>query len=135
MPNGPVGQQPAAAASRHAQLLFIDVAALDDFIHAGHQVFVVITGIVVLNDVAKLLAIGRAAARIRIQHDVTLCRHPLKFVIENKPVRSVRAAVNVQDERIFLVRIKVRRFLDPGVDASAVETLVPDIFRLRQIEL
>ena len=89
----------------------------------------------ILNDVAKVLAIGRAAARIRIQHDVTLRGHPLKLMIEDKAIGRVRTAMDVQNERIFFVRIKVRRLLYPGVNLPAIETLIPDFVRLSQIEL
>ena len=89
----------------------------------------------VLNDVAELLAIGRAAARIRIEHDITLRRHPLKFVIENVAVSRVRPAVNVQDERIFLAGSKSGGFCTHAWIVLAVKTLVPNLFRLGQIQL
>ena len=89
----------------------------------------------VLNDVAELLAVTRAAARIRIKHDVTFRGHPLKFVIENKTVSGVRSAMNVENERIFFLRIKTRRFLQPGLNFFPVEALVGNFFRLGQVQL
>src|SRR5690349_3066841 len=132
--DGPVRQQATAAAARHTHLLIINVTAFDQLIDTGHQIFVIIAGIVVLNDVSKLLSVARAAARIRIKHYITLRRHPLKLVIEDEPVSSVRAAVYVQDERILLVRIEVRWLLHPRLNLLTVKTRVPDFFRLGEIQ-
>src|SRR6185295_13633590 len=76
--DGPVGQQSAAAAPGDAELLLVDVTALDQIIYSCHQVLVIVAGIVVLDDVAEILAVARAAAWIRIKHDVALRSHPLK---------------------------------------------------------
>src|SRR5262249_55450845 len=46
--DGPVRQQATAAAACHTHLLLIDVTALDELIDTGHQIFVIIAGIVVL---------------------------------------------------------------------------------------
>src|SRR6185369_3675459 len=132
--DGPVSQQTATAAARHTHLLLIDVAALDQLIDAGHQIFVIVAGIIVLDDVPKLLPVARAAARVRIKHDATLRRHPLKLMIEDEPVSRVRSAVNVQNQRILLVRIEVRWLLHPRLNLLTVKARVPDFFRFGEIE-
>ena len=88
-----------------------------------------------LDHVPKFLTVARAPARIRIEHHVALRGHPLEFVLENKTVGRVRAAVNIQDERIFFLRIESRRFLQPRLNVLSIEALVTDLFRLGQIEL
>ena len=113
----------------------VDVAALDQFIDAGHQIFIVIAGIVVLDDVAEILAVAGAAARIRIEHDIAFRRHPLKFVIEDITVGRVRPAVDVQNQRIFFCRIEIGRLLHPGLNLLAVKARVPDLFGFRKIKL
>src|SRR5260370_5901023 len=135
MPNGPIGQQSAATPAGHAQLRPVDVAAPNDFVYTGHQVFIVVDGIVVLDNVAKVLAIRGAATRVWIEHDIALRRHPLKLVVENVSIRSVRAAMNVEDQWILPVQIKIGWLLDPRLNALAVETLVPDFFRLSQVQV
>ena len=50
-------------------------------------------------------------------------------------VGRVRSAVNIQNERIFLCGIEIRRLLHPGLDFLAVETLIRNLFRLGQVEL
>ena len=92
LPDDPIRQQSAAAAAGYAKFLVVDVSALNEFIDSEHQVFVIVARIMVLNDVAEFLAIGRAAARIRIKHDVTFRRHPLELVLENdsRRPRAVR---------------------------------------------
>ena len=126
----PVGQQPAAAAAGHAEPCRIDVASLDHLVHAGHQVFVVVAGIVVLDDVAEVLTVRRAAARVGEEHDVALRGHPHELVRVGVAVCRVRAAVNLEDHRILARRIEVRRFQNPALDLPAVEARVPDFFRL-----
>src|SRR5205814_3930737 len=54
----PIRQQPAAASTGNAELLIIDVATFDHLIHAGHQVFVIVAGIMILNHVPKFLAVA-----------------------------------------------------------------------------
>src|SRR5205823_1867356 len=133
--DGQIGEQAAAAPTSYAQFLSVDVTALDQFIHAGHQIFVVVAGIVILNDVAELLAIRRAATRIWIEHDVTLRGHPLKFMIEDVAVGCVRSAVNVENEWVLLLRIKVGRLLNPSLNFLTVKARVPNLFRRRKIQL
>ena len=65
-----------------------------------------------------------------IEHDVALRGHPLELVRVDVAVRRVRAAVDVEDQRILLRRVEVRRLQDPGLNLLAVEALVPDLFRL-----
>ena len=129
----PVREQSATASAGHAQFVLVDVPAANHFIHPGHQIFVIVAGIMILNDVAKILAVSRAPARIRIKHHVTFRRHPLKLVIENVTVSDVWAAMDVQDQRIFFARVKVRRLLQPRLNRFAVERFVMNFFRLGEI--
>ena len=89
----------------------------------------------VLDDIAELLAVGGAAARIGIEHDVALGGHPLKFMVEGVTVGGMRAAVDIEDQRILLAGREMGRTLHPGLDAAAVEALVPDRLRFGQVEL
>ena len=89
----------------------------------------------VLNHVAKILTVGGAATRIRIEHDITFRGHPLELVFEDISIGCMRSTVNVQDERIFFRRIKVGWFLHPRLDAFAVKAPVRNFFRLGQVEL
>ena len=88
----------------------------------------------ILNHVPKFLAVAGAPARIRVKHHISLRCHPLKFVIENETVGDVRSAMNVQNQRILFMRIETGRLLQPGLDAFAVETVVPNLFRLGEIQ-
>src|SRR5439155_9906145 len=98
----------------------IDVTSLENLVDAGHQILVVVAGIMELDDVAELLAVGRAAARIGVEHDVTLGRHPVEFVRERVAVRCVRPAVYLENERIFFRRVEMRWLQDPALNPLAV---------------
>src|SRR5262249_57619503 len=69
VPDSPIRQYAAAAAACHAQTFFVNVATLQKLIHSGHQVFVIVTGVVELNDVPEILAVTRRAARVGVEHD------------------------------------------------------------------
>src|SRR6266513_5443106 len=107
--NHPVRQQSAAASAGDTKFFVIDIAAFYHLIEARHQIFVIVAWITILNHVAKFLAVTRAAARIWVQHHVTLRRHPLKFMNEDVAVGNVRAAVNVQNQWILPMRVETRR--------------------------
>ena len=55
-------------------------------------------------------------------------------MIENEAVGDVRAAVYVQNQRIFFMRIEVGRLLQPSLDAFSIEAIVPNLFRLGEIQ-
>jgi hypothetical protein len=47
----------------------------------------------------------------------------------------MRPAVDVQDKRIFLMRVEARRLLHPRLNLLSVERLIGDFFRLGQVQL
>src|SRR5215467_9105623 len=135
MGNGPIGQNAAATATRHGELMRIDVTALQQFVHADEQVAVVVAGIVILNDVAEVLAIAGRSSRVEVEDNVPLRRHPLKFMIKDPAVGRVGSPVNIKNEGVFLVRIEIRRLLNPSLNALAIEALVIDLFWRGEVEL
>src|SRR5437868_889380 len=54
----PIRKQSAATASGDSKLLWVNIAPLYDFIHAGRQVFEVVAWIAILNHVAEFLAVA-----------------------------------------------------------------------------
>src|SRR5437762_5751052 len=70
MADHPIGEQAATAASGYAQFCRVDVAALDDLVDSQHQVAEIVAGIVILNDIAKLLAVAGAAPGVGIEHNI-----------------------------------------------------------------
>src|SRR3954468_2543207 len=95
----------------------------------------IIARIVVLNDIAKLLTVARAAAWIWIQHDITFSRHPLKFVVEDEAVGAMRTTMDVEDERILPGGIEVGRLLHPSLNPAAIKTLIPNLLGLSETQL
>ena len=55
-------------------------------------------------------------------------------MVEHPPIGRVRPAVNVQDQRILLRRIEIRRLLDPRLNLLSVEAGVPKFLGLGQIK-
>src|SRR5437660_11513449 len=62
--NDPCGEDTAARTARDEEAILVNVALGDDGVDARHQVLVIVPRIGVVNQIAELLAITRAAARI-----------------------------------------------------------------------
>ena len=131
----PVREQAAAAAAGHAEPIRVDVAFLQHFVDAGHQVLVVVAGVVELDDVAEVLTVGGAAARVGEEDHVALRRHPLELVRVDVAVRRVRPAVNLENHRVLLAGVEVRRLQNPALHLLAVERSVPDFFGLALLDV
>ena len=71
--------------------------------------------------------------RIGVKNYIALGGHPLKLLVKDPAVSSVGTSVNVENERIFFMRIKVRRLLNPALDALAIETGVVNLLGRSQI--
>jgi hypothetical protein len=126
----PIGQQPSAAATGDAHAALVHVAAFQDLVDTRHQILVVVARVLELNDVAEVLPVVGAAARVGEEHDVSLRRHPLEFVSERVAVRGMRSAVDLKNHRVLARRVEARRFEDPALNLLAVEARVPDLLGL-----
>src|SRR5206468_4967206 len=111
VPHNPVGEQAAAASTGYTQFLLVDAASPNDFVDTRHQVFEIVARVFVLDDVSERLAVARAPARVWIEHDVTLGRHPLELGFKDVAVSRVRPAMDVENERIFFRRVESRWLL------------------------
>ena len=73
-----------------------------------------------MDKVGKFLAVASAAAWIRVENDVTSRSEHLFFEVEAVAIVSKRATVNLQDKRIFLGSVEIRRVDDPALDFAVV---------------
>src|ERR1700733_14018219 len=105
MRDGPVCQDAAS----HAEFLLVDITALEKFVDADHQIAIVVARVAILNDITELLAIAGRAAWVDVEDDIAFGGHPLKLMIEDPAIGRVRAPVDVENERIFLLLIEVGR--------------------------
>jgi hypothetical protein len=115
--DSPICEDASAAAAGYPEFLLVDVATLNEFVDTDHQIAIVVARVVILNDIAELLAVAGRPARVDVEDDVTFGGHPLKFMIEDPSVGSVRTAMDVENERVLLLRIEVGRLLDPALNA------------------
>ena len=106
----------------------------DHRVHGGHQVLVVVAGVVKLDDVAEVLAVGRAAARVHVRDDVAASRLREELVRERVAVGGMRAAVNLENQRVLLRRIESGRRDVPAVHRLAVERFHDERLWRRQVE-
>src|SRR5256885_16164993 len=118
--DGPVGEHSATAPTGDPHARGVDVPALENFIHAQHQILVVVARIVELDDVAEVLPVRRAAARVRVENDVTLGRHPEEFVRKRRAVSSVWSAMNLEYQRKLFRRVERRRLENPTLNPLTV---------------
>jgi hypothetical protein len=88
----------------------------------------------VVNEVAELAAVTRRASRVGVEHHVTASRHQLFFEVETGAIIGERPAVNLQDQRVTLCGIEVRRLDDPALNSPLVfRRFVPDFFDLAEL--
>src|SRR5216683_893272 len=127
--DGPGGKDAATAAAGDEEIVGVDVAFGDDGVDAAIEVVEIVAGIGVVDEVSKLFAVARAAARVRVQHDVTHGGPDLLFEIEAIAVVAERTAVNFEDKRIFFGGIEAGRLNDPALDLALVfGGFVPNLF-------
>lgn len=117
----PCREDAAAAAARDEEVGRVNEATRDDVIHRGHQVVVVLARVVVVDEIAELLAVARAAARIGIDDDVA--RRSVRLDLGGESVAVVREgpAVDLENERILPGRVELGRLDDPSLDPPFVE--------------
>ena len=93
----------------------------DHRIDAGHVVGSIVGArILVLEQQAELLAIGRAAAVVVVEDDIAFRRIALDLGGEMRAIGSVRAAVNFEEQRILLRRVETGRGHVPALDFGPV---------------
>ena len=131
----PVRQEASAAAARDAEATGVHVAAPQHLVDAGHQILVVVAGVVILDDVPEILPVRRAAARIREQHDIALRCHPLELVRVGIAVGRMRTAVDFENQGVLPGRFEVRRLQNPRLNLLPVERSIPDLFRLALLDV
>src|SRR5512143_4165308 len=101
MSDYPAGQHAPATSPGHKKVAGINVSQFcDGGIHAGVQIVEIISGILIVNQVAELCSIASATSWIDIDYDVAPSSHQLLFQIETRTVIGERSPVNLQDQRI-----------------------------------
>src|SRR6266516_1873550 len=126
----PAREHAAPRASGDVHAGRIHVALADHRIHAGHEIVVVRTGIVVVDRVREGVAVASRAARVHVQHHVAVRREVLEHVAEPDVVHRERPAVDLEDQRVLLRRLERRRLDDPSLHAGAAGRVVPDLLDL-----
>src|SRR6266852_261529 len=102
------------------------------FVNSEHQVAIIAAAPFVESAIGKPLSVSARAARIQIEHGVTLRRVNLKRRIERIAVHAVRAAVNTEHHRVLAILAPVGRLNQPCLSLSSVETLEAKLLRLDQ---
>ena len=116
----PCREQSTAAAAGHVQLRRVGDAARHQRIDRGQQIVGIITGIRLVDETRKRFAVTGGAARIHVQHDVALRRHPLLLEIKPIAVGGERTAVDLENQRILLTGRVARRGDHPRLNRQAI---------------
>jgi len=118
--DGPASENASSAAAGDKEIVGVDVALGNDSVNAAVQVIEIVSGIGVVDQVGEFFAIAGAASRIRIKNDVAHGSPDLLFKVEAVAIVGKRAAVNLQNERIFFGGVKIGRVNDPTVNLALV---------------
>src|ERR1700687_2020286 len=121
MPKHPVGHVAAVRATADAHAIGVDEAgALDQLVQRAHQVGIVLASPIAHALSPETLAVPIRSAWVDAQNDVTHAGEDLQLVEEGPTVLSVRAAVDLHDERIHLARVKTFGLGLPTLDDPSV---------------
>src|SRR5260370_37729684 len=102
------------------------------FVNSDNQVPITPAAPFVESAIGKPLSVSARAARIQIEHGVTLRRVNLKRRIERIVVHAVRATVNIENHRVLAILAPVDSLNQPRLNLSSVETLEAKLLRLDQ---
>src|SRR2546427_743308 len=91
----------AAAAARDEQVRGVDVPLGNRRVHARVQIVEVVTRVAVVDQIAELLAITRATARVDVEDDVVAGRPELLHEVKAVAVVREGPAVDLEDQGVF----------------------------------
>ncbi len=119
-PEDDVGHIRAIAHPRDRQTLGIHPRIAQGGVQRLQEVEVVPAAPRAANTGGVFLAVALAPARIGKEHAIAQRRKALKLEIEAIADRIVRAAVDLQNQRVLLVRRRLSRFQQPGLDRPPI---------------
>src|SRR5688572_273488 len=129
----PVRHEPAVASAGHVQPLLVDPPRRERVIDARHQIVVVLAAPIADARGRELLAVGVAAARVRVEDAVPSAGEHLELVEEAVAVRRMRPAVHLEYQRPLLRGIETARLHEPALDHPAIRALELDALRWRDV--
>src|SRR5712692_8084635 len=129
----PVRHEPAVASPSDVEPLLVDPAGSERMFDAGHEVLVVFAAPVADAGGRELFAVRVAPAWIGVEHSVTAAGEHLEFMEEPVPVRRMRSAVHLEDERPLLRGVEAARLHQPALDHPAVRASELDPLRRRDV--
>ena len=116
MADDPVRHEPAVASARLAYALFIYLGVLLQYrVREIHQVSV-IRAAVIAEDVRKFIVSSVAALRIAEKHEISFSRPDLHLMVKHRAVYRLRAAVDVENGGVSLLRVIILLQKHPAAD-------------------
>ena len=109
MTNDPARHVATVRVSMHTEPARVDVGPAAHLVHRGHDVEIVLTTPIAHDRLREAAPVRRRTARVDQQHEVARGREHLLRRVERIVERAVRAAVDVQDQRIGSRRAEARR--------------------------
>jgi hypothetical protein len=85
-----------------------------------------------VDGVSEVRAVARAPSGVGVEHQVPVGGVVLVGVVEAHVVHPVGTAVDVENERVFLVGVEVRGLHDPALHVGVAGGRVPDLLDVTQ---
>ena len=126
--NHPGSHDAPGTATGDVQPVRVDKAQIDNRIDPVHDVVIVLPRIVVVQQVGKLFPVAGAAPGIGEKDNIACCGVQLHFGGEALSVVADGTAVVLHQQRIFFVRVEVRRQHQPSLYVSLVNAALPPQF-------
>src|SRR5579872_357240 len=124
----PVGHKTPIASASHAHTLLVNVAFLQQRIHARHYIERIFCPPIAAYRESKLAAIAATATRIGVENNIALRHEQLHLVEEPIAILRIWSTVNLYNERVLFRWIKVLRLHNPAIHRPTVLAGIGHIF-------
>ena len=123
----PIDAESAEGRADAAQMVFVHVRLFAELINRREIVAHTLTAVVTRDCFVPFLAEARQTATIRGYDDIITRRHHHEVPSEGPELRNgtLRTSLAIQNGRVFLVRIEMRRIDDPCQHVLAIRGLLP----------
>ena len=137
MPGQPIDAEPAERGSYATQVVFVHVRLGAELVNRCQIVLHALSAVVTADLLIPRLAEARQTAAVWSDDDIIAGTHHHEVPPEGPGLahRTLRTALAIEDGRVFLVRIEMRRVDDPGQHILAVRRLLPSRYNGRTLDL
>ena len=137
MSGNPIDAESAEGSAYATEVVFVHIRFVAELVNRREQVFHTLTSIVSANLFIPRLAEAGQTATVGRYDDIIAGRHHHEVPSKRPELRdrALRTALAVEDGRVFLARVEMRRIDDPRQHIFSVRRLLPSRHYFRALNL